>query len=365
MPKRRKILLTGASGVLGQAVLQRLAREGPVVCLCHHTPVAAAPGIELLSGDLAAPHLGLGARELAALTAEIGGVLHLGAATNFAATAEELARTNVDGTRCMVELARAAEVPLWYVSTAFAHLQTEGETAAREERKGTSAGGHEDYEDSKREAEAVVREGGVPYLILRPSLVAGDAGTGFMPAFQGLHTVIFLLFHNLLPILPAAADSRVDFLPRDLVADLIVGLTKGAADGRELWLTAGDEALTVAALFALGIDYARGVLAREAVMPRLVSQDMFDRLIRPVFLPALPVRMRRGCEQLLPLIKYLNLTRPFPTSLPEIAQQMGVGGLDLKAVFERNLSYVATRCRLAPAAGASAAVAAGDGGVLQ
>ena len=64
MPKteRRTILLTGASGVVGRAVLRRL-RDFDVVCLVHRSPVCG-PDVTAVRGDIAEPMLGLGESRL-------------------------------------------------------------------------------------------------------------------------------------------------------------------------------------------------------------------------------------------------------------------------------------------------------------
>ena len=332
----KALLLTGASGVLGQALLRRLLRDGvELVCLRHRTTVNGVPPgsrFEVVRGDLTAPFLGLGAEGFAALAARIGGIVHSAAATGFTHPAEVAQSTNVEGTRRIVELAEAAGAPLFHVSTAFAYLPPAADGTAPERNA---------YEESKREAEEVVRAAAVPVSILRPSLLIGDSDTGEMPSLQGLHMLLILLLRNLLPVLPADADARVDFLPRDLVADRIANLLKRAGEDlpEEVWLTAGDRALTLRQLLEHGSDFARRELGREVVPPRIVAPEMFDRLIRPVFLPAMPPRVRQSFERLLPLTKYLVLRTPFPSSL-------GPEPLGLEEAFQRNMVHVAGRSRL-------------------
>jgi len=54
---RRIVLLTGASGVVGHALLRRL-RDLDVVCLVHRSPVCG-PDMTTVSGDIAQPMFGL------------------------------------------------------------------------------------------------------------------------------------------------------------------------------------------------------------------------------------------------------------------------------------------------------------------
>ena len=54
----RKLFLTGASGVVGQALLKRLPGDR-VVCLAHRQPVSA-PGVETVQGDVRERRFGSG-----------------------------------------------------------------------------------------------------------------------------------------------------------------------------------------------------------------------------------------------------------------------------------------------------------------
>jgi len=55
---RRTVLLTGASGVVGRSLLQRMS-DLDVVCLVHRSPVCG-PDVTTVPGDIAEPMLGLG-----------------------------------------------------------------------------------------------------------------------------------------------------------------------------------------------------------------------------------------------------------------------------------------------------------------
>ena len=55
---QRTVLLTGASGVVGRALLRRL-RDFDVVCLVHRSPVSG-PNVTTVAGDVAEPMLEIG-----------------------------------------------------------------------------------------------------------------------------------------------------------------------------------------------------------------------------------------------------------------------------------------------------------------
>src|SRR6516165_7615751 len=78
---RRTVLLTGASGVVGRALLQRLG-DFSVVCLVHRSPVSG-PNVTTVRGDIASPMLGLAEQAYAELAAKVDAVIHCAAITDF------------------------------------------------------------------------------------------------------------------------------------------------------------------------------------------------------------------------------------------------------------------------------------------
>src|SRR4051812_11835252 len=119
MSESRTIFLTGGTGVLGDALLERLAGHR-LIALVHETPVDRTD-VESVPGDVTEPQLGLDRERYAQLAREVDCVLHASAVTNLVAPLGDICRANVGGTRNVVELARAAEADLFHVSTAFVH----------------------------------------------------------------------------------------------------------------------------------------------------------------------------------------------------------------------------------------------------
>jgi thioester reductase-like protein len=304
----RTILLTGASGVVGKALLPRLLRSGDrVVALVHRTPVTH-PGVTSIRGDVAAPRLGLSERDHAALARQVDVVVHAAAVTDFNRSDGSLEATNIAGTSNMVALAEAAGALLYHVSTAFVGV---GSTVGR----GEQAAG---YAASTAQGEDVVRRATVPHVILRPSVVIGDSETGEMAAFQGLHQVVQGLFAGLVPIIPFDAAWPIDFVPVDVVADCIATVVEKRVTEGELWLAAGDRALRLDDAMDVAVEWAHrcGV---EVDTPRFVTPDLWDRLIAPVFLDELPDFVARSVTRMLEFFTtYLQDGQTKPSSLREL-----------------------------------------------
>src|SRR5215469_13842560 len=277
---RRTVLLTGASGVVGRALLPRL-RDFDVACLVHRSPVSG-PNVTAVPGDIAKPMLGLAEQAYMELAAKVDAVIHCAAVTDFGRTDGSLETTNIAGTENVAAFAAAANAVLYHVSTAFVHTKADGD-------RGRTAIG---YASSKSAAEEAVRASCIPHVIVRPSVVIGDSGTGEIAAFQGLHQVVAGLFAGIVPMIPFDPGWPIDFVPADVVADAIACVVENRVSSGEFWITAGEKALRLDEGVAVAVEFARD-LGAAVDMPRFVPPEMFDRLIGPVFLDALPTRIRR------------------------------------------------------------------------
>jgi nucleoside-diphosphate-sugar epimerase len=303
---RGTVLLTGASGVVGGALLRRL-RDVDVVCLVHRSPVCG-PGVTSVPCDIAQPLLGLTGQAYAELAGKVDAVIHCAAVTDFNRTDGSLEAVNVAGTGHVAAFAAAAGAVLYHVSTAFVHTTADG-------GRGQTAIG---YAASKRAGEQVVRSSGVPHVILRPSVVIGDSVTGEIAAFQGLYQFAAGLFAGIVPLIPFDPSWPIDFVPADVVADAIACVMENQVRDGEFWLTAGERALRLDEAVAIGLELARD-LGVHIDMPRFVPPDMFDRLIGPVFLDALPGKIRRNVLRMLEFFTtYLQSGEVKPSSLDEV-----------------------------------------------
>jgi nucleoside-diphosphate-sugar epimerase len=164
------VLVTGASGALGEAVLQRLSGGRKVRVFVRRVPAELPPGVDVVLGDLGDPD----AVERAVAGART--VVHVGAAMKGGW--EEHERATVLGTRHVVEACRRHGVKkLVHISSLSVNDWAGGgvlsERSAYEPRPEDR--GH--YTRAKLEAEKIVRgavaEEGVPAVILRPGQIFG------------------------------------------------------------------------------------------------------------------------------------------------------------------------------------------------
>jgi nucleoside-diphosphate-sugar epimerase len=327
----RTVLLTGASGVVGGALLQRL-RDLNVVCLVHRSPVSG-PNVTGVPGDVVQPMFGLAEQAYAELAAKVDAVIHCAAITDFIRIDGSLEATNIAGTEHVAAFAAAANAVLYHVSTAFVHTTVDGD-------RGRTAVG---YASSKLAAELVVQSSGVPHVILRPSVVIGDSVTGEIAAFQGLHQVAAGIFAGIVPMIPFDPAWPIDFVPADVVADTIACAVEQRVSTGEFWISAGEAALSLDESVAVAVSLAHD-LGVNVDMPRFVPPDMFDRLIGPVFLDALPGKIRRNVVRMLEFFTtYLQSGETKPSSLDQLVA-LGARQLpDQRESLRNSLQYWAAQ----------------------
>ena len=327
------VLLTGSSGVLGRGVAEHLEPDN-TTCLVHRNPSAARG--DWLHGTVTDSRLGLTRTQYDQLARKVDVIVHCAAITDYSVPEREMHAVNVEGVKHVLEFAARAEAHLYQVSTAFVlrHLEDYELWRTPSARWWDPAV----YLESKRMSDQLVADSGLPAAILRPSLTFGDSVTGATARFQGAHTVIRAFFSNNLPMVPALPEARIDYVPTNVVAELVAGLTKLRLTG-DLWLTAGGEALTARELMRIGTEY----LAKKGIAvvpPQMVAPDMMERLVIPVFLPELPRRMRRRYEQLLVLAPLFFYDEPYPSDLRMLERTLRTSlDLDLESSLIRALDY--------------------------
>jgi NADH dehydrogenase len=185
----RSVFLTGATGFVGRRVLSTLAEaDEPLVVHCltrQPRPVHALERIQSIRGELTDPETYLPALR----TCDT--VLHLAAATGKAKP-EEYFRVNVRGTRALLQASKNCGVSRFIFVSSIA--------AAFSERRAYH------YAQSKTQAEEAVRESGLSYAIVRPTIILGPDS----PIAKGLIGLASL------PVTPVFGTGQVLVQPVDV-----------------------------------------------------------------------------------------------------------------------------------------------------
>jgi long-chain acyl-CoA synthetase len=180
-------------------------------------------------------------------------VVHCAASVSFGLELEEARRINVEGTRNALEAAERAGARYVHVSTAYVSGRTQGRFD--EDQMNCGQQFRNTYEQTKLEAEQLVHDSGLDAVILRPSIVVGEASTGWTTSFNVLYWPLRAYSRGLLDAVPALPHGRVDIVPVDYVADAIVHVACERPDVRgTLHLVAGPDAVTVEELLSMAAE---------------------------------------------------------------------------------------------------------------
>jgi thioester reductase-like protein len=319
------VLLTGATGFVGSQVLLRylhrarrrvyaLVRGADPGEATRRLRDAVAPlGAELpadrvvaVPADLERDGLGLDPGRREELAAEVTDVVHAAASVSFSLPLGESRAINVQGTRRMLDFAhlskrRGGLRRMAYVSTAYVAGTHPGLFTEDDLEVGQTF--RNPYEQSKFEAERLVRRDRrhLPIQIFRPSIVVGEASTGWTQAFNVLYTPLKAFLQGRLPVLPARASSPVDVVPVDYVADAIVELADRAADEGTYHLVAGRNASSVEELIDLVSRHS------ERSAPLVLPPGLYRGLLHPLLKRRGPARRRRALERLETFFPYFEM----------------------------------------------------------
>lgn len=328
---RPQILLTGASGVLGSVIAAELAPYADLTCLTRRRPVPV-PGVRTLTGDLTRPRLGLSPRELAELTTRTEVVVHCGAMTAFTTHGDATEQVNRDGTARVLQLVADAGAALIHVSTAFVDRADEFDSAPAPVTE-LRVRSPEHYLRSKIAAEQAVAGSGLSHLIIRPSVLIGDSGTGMISQFQGWHQMCAGILTGQLPFLPADGAAQADFVPVDYAAQAIAQLALTAVDqlipgGSEFWLTAGPGALSIATTIDACLEIAadRGL---SPARPRTLPREMVERLVLPAFGHSAPPKLLKQMLEGMEMMRLFGSEHSFPRRWPT---ELGLAGPDSRTL---------------------------------
>lgn len=364
---RSCVVLTGATGFLGRELLWKLMGELPpeqdIVCLIRGDSDAVAeqrlhallteasplpvgaPGrarVHAIAGDISQPRLGLSEAAFAALAVRTTDIYHGAATVRFDLPLAEARRTNVEGTRAMLELAEKARQAgclrrFHYIGTAYVAGGRKG--LVLESDHGGVPSFNNTYEETKCEAEGVVREhlgAGLPVTIYRPSIVVGDSKSGYTSSFKVMYWPLKVFARGLIPIVPASRASIVDLVPVDFVVNAIWALgQREDSVGRCYHLAAGPEHATS---IGEAIDLAAEFF--HVYKPLFVPIATFEKYVRPVLNFVMRGKRRQALETGRVYVPYLNYGASFDTrNARQDLRESGLAVPDVRDYFETLMRY--------------------------
>jgi nucleoside-diphosphate-sugar epimerase len=255
-----KALVTGSTGFVGGHLVEALRARGDDVTALVRSPRKAerfiGTGIATMEGDLHDPEV----LENAAAGKDV--IFHV-AGVVAARDEGEFLRVNRDGTSNLVRAAERSGKPRMVLVSSLA-------AAGPSEPDRPLRGGEPDrpltaYGRSKLAGERVVREGALPWCILRPPAVYGPSDTEFLRVFQAARRGIAPVF--------GAGDQVLSFVYGPDLAEALVAVALTEGTEGKTYYPCHPERVTTRG-FALAVGKAVGKAPRVIRIPERLARGL-------------------------------------------------------------------------------------------
>jgi long-chain acyl-CoA synthetase len=356
------VLLTGATGFVGMAVLVRLlertdrrvlalvraraqdeadARLDSVLKSLFDDPELYEQRIEAVRGDLTAPWLGLDPSARERLAVEVDEIIHGAASVAFDLPLAQSRAINVEGTKRVLALAEACSARgaglrrFTYVSTAYVAGDRGGVALECELDVGQPF--RNAYEQSKREAEQIVhtRSDRLPVTVVRPSIVVGERQTGWTASFNVIYGPLRAFAAGTYPVMPGRRGAVVDIVTVDHLADAILALAAApAAAGGTFHVVGGGHATTLGELALLASE------SFDRRQPRFLPPWIYRAFVHPVLVRRGNPRVRRRLKQSEVYFPYFSLDLRFDDrDARALLDPLGIQATPIRGYFDALVNF--------------------------
>jgi nucleoside-diphosphate-sugar epimerase len=263
-------LVTGATGLVGHHLVERLRRDGWTVRAFVRDVARAGAlsnaGVELAIGDTLEPS------GFARAARRCDVVFHAAAAVTPRGGWEAFSRPNIEGTRNAIEAAASAKARLVHVSSVAVYGSSaryrEGGRRTDEDAPLAALPGSAFYARSKRDSEALVMDahaaGRVWATAVRPDVIYGTHDRQFVPRLARL------LQRGIVPLVGGGRSTLAVVHAANVADGMVRAAVTDAAGGRAYNL-ANDYDVTVEQFFRLGSE-GLGVRMRTLPVPYGVAR---------------------------------------------------------------------------------------------
>jgi nucleoside-diphosphate-sugar epimerase len=332
MNRSRKVLVTGASGLVGEGVLRALLAahdelEAFVLVRNELTWQLAArrlgdlaSRIILLRGDVTLPGLGIERRLRQCVERETSLVIHAAADISFSRPLDQSRLVNTVGSFNVAELASSCSQLERFVLVSSAFVAGRATGIILERDNGCEPGWVNAYEQSKYEAECCVRSSDLPWTIARPSTMVCRGVDGDIQQINAVHRALRVYHRGLAAMIPGDRANALDVVTSGYVTDAIARLALDeAARGETVHLCSGRAALTLGELVDTAYEVwseqpewrRRGV--ERAIVTDPETYALFERAVNDTG----DTRLRAVLASLAHFIPHLALPKIFDTAVAD------------------------------------------------
>lgn len=332
MKSSGKVLVTGASGLVGEGVLRRLLIDNPhleAFVLVRNELRWKAAALRLgaltsrvspLRGDVTLPGLGLEPVARRQVEREASVVVHAAADISFSRPLDQSRLVNTLGSYHVAEVGAACErlERLVLVSSAFVAGRATG--TLLECDNGSAAGFVNGYEQSKYEAEECIRTTDLPWTIMRPSTMVCRGVDGEIEQINAVHRALRVYHRGLAAMIPGDRGYLFDVVTSSYVTAAIARLALDERSTHQtVHLCSGRSALTLGEL----VDTAYEVWAeqpewrRRGVERATITDARTYALFERAVLETGDVRLKSVLSSLSHFIPQLALPKVFDTTNAE------------------------------------------------
>lgn len=337
--EKSKILLTGATGLIGGEIYNKLPNKKNVSILVRDLNESEAKkrlqirqkGIignatiandfNVIQGDVTKPGWGL-------KSFEYDLIIHCAAETSFLKS-ESCETTNIKAIEYLIELIQNSEKKpfLTYFSTASCHGIIKDKII--DEKFKTNPKQFNSYTNSKRIARKLIKDKLKDFLILRPTIVMGDNVNNKKLASSIGWALYALRYFEELPFNP---EAMMDFIPVSYIGDVTMKLLqKKELQNKEFFISCGtDSCIKVKDIISTSIKVIKEkrINLNEAIVPNYkgLQKKIYDSLkfYEPFINMNIIYDNQRLVDELPEMNKVPSLLNYLPGILDQIDEEMAL-----------------------------------------
>jgi nucleoside-diphosphate-sugar epimerase len=327
-----KVLVTGASGLVGEGVLRGMLTAQPELeafvlvrnelrwQLTARRLGTLTSRVIPLRGDVTVPGLGLERLARQRVERETSVVVHAAADISFSRPLDQSRLVNTVGSGNVAELALSCPRLERFVLVSSAFVAGRSTGIIPERDNGCEAGWVNAYEQSKYEAERCVRNAALPWTIVRPSTMVCRGIDGDIQQINAVHRALRVYHRGLAAMIPGDRANALDVVTSGYVTDAVARLAfDESAVGETVHLCSGRAALTLGELVDTAYEVwseqpewrRRGV--ERAIITDPETYALFERAVNDTG----DARLRTVLASLAHFIPQLALPKIFDTAVAD------------------------------------------------